>query len=317
MATSAPDAPNGGTLSQIQDALEAIHNPYSRNDARRQAQEFLEQIKDHAEAPMQGFNLASDKSQPPVVRHYALSLLEHAIRYRWNSYNEEQTTAVRDWVVQLSQSISAGDPAYIRNKTAQLWVDVAKRCWGGEWLDMDSMLVQLWEVPDSAAHKELVMFVLETLSDEVFVGDDSVVALREGVLSKACVEVFTSTAVLVESFPNRQAGPNVRHGHDGWLLRISQFLELCLATNPKDNNEVKSCVIKGFSVFLSLMPWAIPKAVANASCVRVMCAGLASPVSEIQKVYIICPVIAAYSANIPQERLGCTSRSVLSCELHR
>lgn len=294
MAAGTTDVPNGGTLSKIQEALEAIHNPYSSNDARRQAQDFLEQIKDNAEAPMQGFNLASDKSQPPVVRHYALSLLEHAIRYRWSSYNDEQTTAVRDWVVQLGQSISAGDPAYIRNKTAQLWVDVAKRCWGGEWLDMDSMLVQLWEVPDSAVHKELVMFILETLSDEVFVGDDSVVALREGVLSKACVEVFTSTAVLVEAFPNRQAGPNVRHGHDGWLLRISRFLELCLAANPEDNTEVKTCVIKGFSVFLSLMPWAIPKAVANASCVRVMCAGLASPVSEIQKVRAICPHIWTY-----------------------
>lgn len=286
MAANGGDAVGGAlseTLSKIREALEVVHSPYSTNDARRQAQDFLEQIKDYAEAPLQGFSLATDKSQPPVVRHYALSLLEHAIRYRWSSYNEEQIVALRNWVIELGQAISLNDPAYIRNKTAQLWVDVAKRCWGAEWLDMDAMLVQLWQVPDSAAHKELVMFILETLSDEVFVGDDPVVAMREGVLSKACVEVFTPTAVLIEAFPNRQAGPTVREGHDGWITRISQFLELCLSSNPNNSDEVKSCTIKGFSALLSLMPWAIPKAVAAASCVRVMCKGLACIVPEIQK----------------------------------
>lgn len=145
------------------------------------------------------------------------------------------------------------------------------------------MLVQLWEVPDSAVHKELVMFVLETLSDEVFAGDDSVVAMREGVLSKACVEVFTPTAVLVEAFPNRHPGPDVRYGHDGWLSRLSVLLGSCIAASPADNDEVKSCTIKGLSLMLSLMPWAIPKAIAAAGCVSYMCQGLSSTVPEIQK----------------------------------
>lgn len=288
MAANGGQANTGGvaeTLTKIREALELVHAPFSTNEARRQAQSFLEQVKDYPEAPLQGYNLASDKSQPPVVRHYALSLLEHAIRYQWATYNEEQVIALRNWVLELSQSISRSDPTYIRNKTAQLWVEIAKRCWGAEWLDMDTMLVQLWQLPDSPVHKELVMFVLETLSDEVFAGDDSVVAMREGVLSKACVEVFTPTAVLVEAFPNRQAGPDVRCGQEGWLARISQFVDLCLSSGPKENEEIKTCAIKGLSVFLSLMPWAIPKAIASAECVRVMCTGLASTIPEIQKVH--------------------------------
>lgn len=284
-------AGNGGdseVLAKIHQALEVVHSPFSTNDARRQAQAFLEEVKDIAEAPMQGYSLASDKAQSPVVRHYALSLLEHAIRYRWNSYTQEQADAVRRWVLELGQSVSREDPSYLRNKTAQLWVEVAKRSWGAEWMDMDAMLCQLWQIPDSAVHKELVMFVLENLSDEVFTGDDSVVAMREGVLSKACVEIFTPTAVLVEAFPNRQPGPEVRHGHEGWLSRLSEFLNYCINSAPKDNEEVKSCTLKGLSVFLSLMPWAIPKAVSAAHCVDIMCAGLASPHIAIQKVYC-CP----------------------------
>lgn len=278
---------NGGDneiLTRIHQALEVVHSPFSSNDARRQAQSFLEEVKDISEAPFQGYRLAADKAQPPVVRHYALSLLEHAIRYQWSTYNEEQATALRHWVLELSQAVSKDDPSYLRNKTAQLWVEVAKRCWGAEWMDMDSLLVQLWQIPDSAVHKELVMFILEMLSDEVFAGDDSVVAMREGVLSKACVEIFTPTSVLVEAFPNRQPGPDVRHGPEGWLERISEFLNFCVGSDVKDRSEAKVCAVKALSVFLSLMPWAIPKAIAAAQCVNVMTAGLASSHADIQKV---------------------------------
>ncbi|KAL7951192.1 armadillo-type protein [Trichoderma barbatum] len=283
--TNGGDARNGGdadVLAKIHLALEVVHSPHSTNDARREAQSFLEEVKDIPEAPFQGYNLASDKAHPPVVRHYALSLLEHAIRYRWASYTDEQSRTLRNWVLELSQAVSKEDPSYLRNKTAQLWVEVAKRSWGSDWTDMDAMLVELWQIPNSPAHKELVMFVLEALSDEVFAGDDSVVAMREGVLSKACVEIFTPTAVLIEAFPNRQPGPDVRCGHEGWLSRLSEFLGLCLSSSA--NDEVKTCLVKGFSVLLSLMPWAIPKAISSARCVAILSAGLASPSTEVQKV---------------------------------
>ena len=300
MAANGGDTSHGGDtdiLGRIHQALEVVHSPYSNNDARRAAQSFLEEVKDVAEAPLQGYNLASDKSQSPVVRHYALSLLEHAIRYRWSTYSEEQAETLRNWVIELSQAVSRDDPSYLRNKTAQLWVEVAKRCWGSEWMDMDTMLVQLWQVPDSAVHKELVMFVLETLSDEVFAGDDPVVAMREGVLSKASVEVFTPTAVLVEAFPNRQPGPDVRHGHEGWLSRVSEFLNMCITSGAKDNEEVKSCTTKALSVFLSLMPWAIPRSISAAHCVDVMSSALALPHAEIQKVNIRVSGLGAQEAN--------------------
>ena len=203
---------NGGSanlLPRIHEALELVHSSQSSNESRQQASIFLDEIKANDEAPYHGFTLASDKTQQPVVRHYALSLLEHAIKHKWAEYSEVQATALREWVLQLSQNITPEDPLYLRNKTAQLWVEIAKRSWGAEWLDMDELLVQLWKLPGSVVHKEFVLFVLETLSDEVFNGEDTVAALREGALSKACVEIFTPAIVLTEAFPNRQAGTPV------------------------------------------------------------------------------------------------------------
>jgi exportin-5 len=274
-------------LDKIHQALEVIHSPYSPNDARREAQVFLEQVKNIDEAPLQGYSLARDKSQSPVVRHYALSLLEHSIKHKWSDYLPDEASALRQWVLELCEGVSKEDPLYLRNKTSQLWVEVAKRSWAAEWMDMDELLVRLWQIPDSGVHKELVMFVLETLSDEVFNGDDSVVALREGALSKACVEIFTPSAVLAEAFPNRQAGPEVRCGNEGWLARVSELLNQCLASDIQGNDEVKACALKALSVFYALMPWAIPKAVASADCVSVMCNALAASNVAVQKVSVI------------------------------
>ncbi|TDZ27995.1 Protein MSN5 [Colletotrichum spinosum] len=277
---------NGGRseiISRIHQALEAIHSSLSSNNARRDAQLFLENIKTIDEAPFHGFTLASNKSQSPVVRHYALSLLEHAIKQNWVEYTDQQSSMLREWTLELCRSLAKDDPLYIRSKTAQLWVEVAKRCWGSEWMDMDEMLLRIWQLPDSAVHKELVLFVLETLSDEVFNGDDAVVAMREGVLSRGCVEIFTPAHILKEAFPNRSAGPEVRFGAEGWLGRVADFLGQCLNGDVQNDVQVRSCAVKSLTLLYSLMPWAIPKAVAVANCVPVMCRALATPDVSIQK----------------------------------
>ncbi|KAF7912211.1 uncharacterized protein EAF01_001232 [Botrytis porri] len=274
---------NGNTalLSQIHEALKLVHAPYSSNQSRQQASSFLENIKAEDEAPYHGFTLASDKSQEPVVRHYALSLLEHAIKHKWAAYSEGQAGALRQWVIQLSENFAQEDPSYLRNKTAQLWVEIAKRSWGSEWIDMDKLLVGLWELPGTVVYKEFVLFVLETLSDEVFNGEDAVTVLREGALSKACVEIFTPAVVLSEAFPNRQLGTVLRHGEEGWLVRIGGLLGQCLQLDIS-SPQYQSCAVKILAVYKSVVPWTVPKAISSAQCVQYMCKCLAAPSTPVQ-----------------------------------
>ncbi|KAI1735157.1 ARM repeat-containing protein [Xylaria scruposa] len=277
------DAQNLEVLPKIQQALDVVYSPYSSNDERKYAQSLLESIKDIQEAPAHGFRLACDKNQSPVVRHYALSLLDHAIKHKWTSYTTDEAKTLRDWVLQLSRDVAKRDPVYLRNKIAQLWVEVTKRSWGTEWMEMDSLLVQLWQVPDSAVHKEFVLAVLETLSDEIFNSDDMVVHLRERVLSKASVEIFTPAAVLLEAYPNREAGPEVRSGEEGWLARVVELIQQCLSGDVQNNEDLRSCALRGFAVLYTLMPWVIPKAVTTTGAVPVICEGLRASHVEVQK----------------------------------
>lgn len=274
----------GDVLSRIHQALEVVHSPYSTNEARRDAQNFLEEMKTISEAPYHGYTLASNKSQSPVVRHYALSLLDTAIKHRWADYTKEEATTLRGWMLSLCKDLSRSDPNYIRNKTAELWVEIAKRSWGTEWMDMDEMLVQLWQIPDSAVHKELVMTVLDTLGYETFYGDDVVVAMRQGVLCKGWTEITTPTAVLAEAIKNRNAAPEVRSGDEGWLIRVVALLNQCLSGDVNGNTEIHSCALKALSVLSTLMPCTIPKGIAAAKVVPVACRALNTPQVDIQKV---------------------------------
>ncbi|KAL2263309.1 hypothetical protein VTK26DRAFT_7292 [Humicola hyalothermophila] len=272
-----------GILPKIHEALKVVHSPYSANQARQEAQLFLENVKTLPDAPSHGFNLAFSRPQEPIVRHYGLSLLENAVKHKWEEYSPDHQEMLRTWVLQLADAVSAQDPTYLRNKIAQLWVEVAKRCWAGSWMDMDHLLVRLWQVPDSAIHKQFVLQILETLSDEIFNGDDVVVALREGVLSKACVEIFTPAAVLAEAFPNRHVGPDVRFEAEGWLSRITQLVTNCLDGGVEQSEDARACAVKALNVLNTVVSWAIPKALSAVGCRTVMCNGLATSSAPVQK----------------------------------
>ena len=259
---------------QILQALEIVHEPRSSNAHRQAASRYLEEIRSDEQAPYHGFGLASAKEQPAVVRHYGLSLIEYGVRHRWSEYTPEQSQALRDWVVTLSGSTADTDPPYITNKIAEIWVDIAKRSWGLDWVDMDELLVRLWD--GSVVQKALVLIILETLSEEVFGNDDTTAALRGVDLNKACVEIFTPANVLSVGFPARGTTPNVeRYGDDGWLARMADLLDWCISDGKVDESRV-ACGIRTLSTFKSVISWAIPRSLIATNALHRICACLAA-----------------------------------------
>lgn len=259
--------------TQILRALEIIHEPRSSNAHRQDASRYLEEIRSDEQAPYHGFRLASANDQPAIVRHYGLSLIEYGVRYRWSQYTPEQSQALRDWVVTLSQSTAGSDPPYITNKVAEIWVEIAKRSWGLDWLDMDEVLVHLWD--GSMMQKALVLIILETLSEEVFGIDDTTAALRGSDLNRACVEIFTPANVLIEDFPTRENTANTRYGSDGWLSRMADLLDWCIRDGKIDENR-RACGVKILSTFKSVISWIIPRSLVTTRALHRICACLAA-----------------------------------------
>ena len=259
--------------TQILRALEIIHEPRSSNAHRHDASRYLEEIRSDEQAPYHGFGLASAKDQPAIVRHYGLSLIEYGVRHRWSEYTPEQSQALRDWVVTLSHSTADSDPPYITNKVAEIWVEIAKRCWGLDWLDMDELLVHLWD--GSMVQKALVLIILETLSEEVFGSDDTTAALRGSDLNRACVEIFTPASVLTENFPARETTADIKYGADGWISRMADLLDWCIRDGKIDENR-RACGVKTLSTFKSVISWIIPRSLVTTHALHRISACLAA-----------------------------------------
>jgi exportin-5 len=269
-------------LSQVLEALQAIYASSSSNDTRRQATEYLEQAKRRPDAPSQGYTLANDRLQPAALRHYGLTMLEYSIKYNWEDFSKEQGTGLRGYVIELARNVTDNDPVYIRNKVAQLWTEVAKRSWGAEWLDMDEQLVSLWT--NSLHHQAVVLYVLETLSEEVFNREDPTAGLRGSDLGRACVEIFTPAAVLQEHLPTRDKSLDVRCGDEGWLKRLCANLGWCLGQDYQNQESIRTCAVKTMNALRAAMPWIIPKAIAATQVIEAVCKALAVPAVELQLV---------------------------------
>jgi exportin-5 len=263
-------------------ALEAIYDPRSSNDTRKEASAYLEDAKKLPEAPSHGFTLAIDRVQPPALRHYGLSMLEYSIKYGWEDYTVEQGEALRDYVIQLAQGISDEDPVYLRNKVAQLWTEVAKRSWGAEWLDMDERLVGLWQ--SSLHHQAVVLYVLETLSEEIFTREDPTAGLRGKDLGRACVDIFLPASVLGQHLPDRDTNLNVKFGDDGWLKRLCDLLSWCLANDYQNNERISACANKTLNTLRAAVAWVMLPGIAATQVIEHVCKALAIPVVAIQQV---------------------------------
>ncbi|KAL8735588.1 MAG: hypothetical protein Q9166_000757 [cf. Caloplaca sp. 2 TL-2023] len=261
------------TNDQIRKALEVIHDVRSPNKLRQDASEYLEQVKSDDKVPVLGYSLAADHSQPAIVRHFGLSLLEHAIRHRWNEYTVEQSTALRDWELSLAQDLADQEPFYIRNKVALIWVEIAKRSWALDWMDMDECLARLWN--GSLASKELVLAILEMLSEDVFGHEDAIAGLRSTELNRACVDIFTPMDVLVDQFPSRGTSINVRYGDEGWMSRMGNLLEWCITQEGNDEAR-QACAVKIVITLRSVISWVIPKSLSTARMITRLCQCLES-----------------------------------------
>ncbi|KAJ5455108.1 hypothetical protein N7475_010229 [Penicillium sp. IBT 31633x] len=246
-----------GGMADIIRALQLIHNPTSSNDIRKEASQFVESLKDSESAARNGFLLASRMEHEPVVRYFGLTLLDHVLR-QYNFTNPEEAKTLRVMILQLAEHIRPEDPAYFRNKISQLWTEAAKKTWGLDWMDMDDNLVQFWGA--SLVHKELVLAVLEALSEDVFFREDIASSLRGGELNRSLIEIFTPAGIVEQITGEKSQVTIPRCGTEGWLVRICEFLDNCVQ-NISSSEQARDAALKALATLRSALSWSLFKAV--------------------------------------------------------
>ncbi|RMD40142.1 hypothetical protein DV735_g4973, partial [Chaetothyriales sp. CBS 134920] len=258
----------GFETATILQALQLIHNPSTSNEARRQASDFLEQVKTSPNAAGNAFVLARDDSQLPLVRHFGLSMLDHIIRHHLHELDHGQSDKLRKQVIDLGMSVKETDPLFIRNKIAELWTGLAKRSWALDWFDLDQLLCGLWY--QGHVQQDFVLTVLENLSDDTFVREDTTAILRGKDLNSALIEIFTSPADYSGGIKVGSVTQHVRSGPEGWLRRISECLNAYPSNSASEASE-KATALRAMAALRSAFGWIMGSAVASADCLSAVC----------------------------------------------
>lgn len=248
-------------LSRILKALDAVYEPRTSNEDRKSATVELDTFKDHNDALSGGLALAQDPHRPVNARYFGFSILEHKIKYSWENYTDEEASQIKNWLVDLAHSLDGAEPPFVRKKAAQLLEETAERSWGITWHTLDQDLSNLWET--DLAHRQIVLSMLETLSEKVFGKEEAAAGLRGAELGKLCVDLFTLSVHSNQSHTNGDHGPSV-----SWFDRLLAFVVQVLQSN--DSSQIlRESFLMAMSVLRSIMSWVSLKVLAASNCLSV------------------------------------------------
>ncbi|KAI9031353.1 armadillo-type protein [Hyaloraphidium curvatum] len=213
-------------LAKVQEALELIFNPRTPNDQRVAAQKFTEEFKAQPSGPLFGYHLAHrNGGQSENVRHFGLGCIEYAIRFRWTEYGTDERTKLRDLVADLLRTGTDAlvyQKKFLKEKLATIVVEIAKRMWPLEWTDFETLLQELYA--SGPGGQDLVLSILRSLGEDIYVFDNVVPGQRKKDLSTAITAVTVSRRIVDEvvAKPDNAAllqsiglGP----ANDGWLAK--------------------------------------------------------------------------------------------------
>ena len=261
-------------------ALEVVHEPRSSSEVRREAQAFLEDVKHSENAPYWGYQLALPNTNSPannneVVRHYGLSLLQHAVIKNFDTLDGPKIAALREWIVALAGKAHNSDLHFLREKVAFVWVALAKRIWGafslrddvpdapllaadlaGGWASMDADLWALWNA--ARACRELSLVVLSTLFEDIYLLDDPHAAKRSAVLNQLSVAIVTPADVLEQLYEATPALDTCKSSREGWFVAWTTFLTHLLSENDASSPAVQTFVPKLLGALKTCLNWVQP-----------------------------------------------------------
>ncbi|XP_012578036.1 PREDICTED: exportin-5 isoform X2 [Condylura cristata] len=153
---------------QLVKAVTVMMDPSSTQRYRLEALKFCEEFKEKCPICVPcGLKLA-EKTQIAIVRHFGLQILEHVVKFRWNSMSRLEKVYLKNSVMELIANGTLDileEENHIKDVLSRIVVEMIKREWPQHWPDM---LVELDTLSKQGeTQTELVMFILLRLAEDV------------------------------------------------------------------------------------------------------------------------------------------------------
>ncbi|KAM5263125.1 exportin-5 [Ctenodactylus gundi] len=153
---------------QLVKAVTVMMDPSSTQRYRLEALKFCEEFKEKCPICVPcGLRLA-EKTQIAIVRHFGLQILEHVVKFRWNSMSRLEKVYLKNSVMELITNGTLNileEENHIKDALSRIVVEMIKREWPQHWADMLMELDALSRQGETQT--ELVMFILLRLAEDV------------------------------------------------------------------------------------------------------------------------------------------------------
>ncbi|XP_046699270.1 exportin-5 isoform X1 [Silurus meridionalis] len=158
----------GAMCEQLVKAVTVMMDAESNQRYRLEALKFCEEFKEKCPYCIPcGLQLA-DKSQPAVVRHFGLQILEHVIKFQWNNMEQHEKVHLKDCAMEMLTNGTfpiLEEESHIKDALSRIVVEMIKREWPQQWPDMLKEMETLTTFGDTQT--ELVMLILLRLAEDV------------------------------------------------------------------------------------------------------------------------------------------------------
>ncbi|EAA00125.3 AGAP011888-PA [Anopheles gambiae str. PEST] len=155
--------------NELARAVKITMDPEATQQARMDAYVACERFKDISPLCAQaGLSLVTG-NYPPIVRHFGLQLMEHTVKFNWNSISQQEKIFIKENAMKLLQA-GVGEAqdqslAHIKDGVSRIIVEMIKREWPQQWT---TLLVELSDAcSQGMAQTELVLLVFLRLVEDV------------------------------------------------------------------------------------------------------------------------------------------------------
>ncbi|KXJ77769.1 exportin-5 [Aedes albopictus] len=158
-----------GLANELARAVKITMDPAASQQARMDAYVACERFKEVSPLCAQAGLFLATGNYPAIVRHFGLQLMEHTVKFNWNSISQQEKIFIKENAMKLlgdgvaeaqDQSVS-----HIKDGLSRIVVEMVKREWPQQWT---TLLAELSEAcSKGVAQTELVLLVFLRLVEDV------------------------------------------------------------------------------------------------------------------------------------------------------
>ncbi|XP_014667809.1 PREDICTED: exportin-5-like [Priapulus caudatus] len=156
------------TAKKLIQAVETVMNPEVPQHERLQAHQIVENFRESSTVCAQCGIFLAEKTHSHIIRHFGLQLIEHCIKFRWNSISQEEKVFIKENTMRLLSTGTSDlitEYSHIKDGLSKLVVEMIKREWPQQWPSLLSELNEICQQGESQT--ELVLLIFLRLVEDI------------------------------------------------------------------------------------------------------------------------------------------------------